>query len=95
MQIDDKTIANLEQLSALKLSDTAKAQLQTDLNQIIDFMAVLQEVDTSSLDDSVNASERLRADQTRQNIDTSVIDDILAQAPKVQDKQFIVPKIIQ
>ena len=94
MQIDDEIIANLEQLSALSLSHLAKEQIKSDLNQVIDFMAVLQKVDTSSIDDSTVASSILRADEVKSS-DAGVIDDLLAQAPKVQDRQFIVPKIIQ
>ena len=94
MQIDEKLIAYLENLSCLSLSDEEKKRLNVDLNQILGSMARLGEVDTDGISecshpfDNVNS---FREDEVIESFDRALI---LKNAPDHNDEMFIAPKII-
>jgi len=95
MQIDDKLIAYLEDLSCLTLSDSEKTRLSGDLRKILDYMARLGELDTTGVDershpfDNVNA---FRDDETRSSFERELI---LKNAPLKSDEMIIAPKTVE
>jgi len=95
MQIDDKLIAYLEDLSCLTLSDGEKTRLSGDLRKILDYMARLGELDTTGVDershpfDNVNA---FRDDETRSSFERELI---LKNAPLKSDEMIIAPKTVE
>jgi aspartyl-tRNA(Asn)/glutamyl-tRNA(Gln) amidotransferase subunit C len=93
MRIDDKLLAKLEKLSMIKVED--KEGMINDLNQIVEFVEVLQEVDTSDVEATfnvLNASTPVREDKP---VDNDAIKTILENAPRSENNYFIVPKIIE
>ncbi len=93
MKIDEKLLAKLEKLSMIKVEN--KEEMINDLNQIVEFVEILNEVDTSNIDatfNTLNASTPMRDDTP---VDNDAIKTILANAPKVDGNYFIVPKIIE
>ena len=93
MKIDEKLLARLEKLSMLKIEN--KEEMINDLNQIVEFVEILNEVDTDNVDATfnvLNASTPVREDIPK---DSDVIKTILANAPKTEGNYFIVPKIIE
>ena len=95
MQIDDKLLAYLEDLSCLTLSDNEKLRLKKDLREILDYMARLGELDTNGVlershpFDTVNV---FRDDQARPSFDRALI---LQNAPIKNDEFFIAPKTVE
>ena len=95
MQIDDKLLAYLEDLSCLTLSDDEKTRLKKDLREILDYMARLGELDTNGVlershpFDAVNA---FRDDEVRPSFDRALI---LQNAPVKNDEFFIAPKTVE
>jgi aspartyl-tRNA(Asn)/glutamyl-tRNA(Gln) amidotransferase subunit C len=95
MQIDDKLLEYLEDLSCLTLSENEKAKLKKDLQEILNYMAHLGELDTegalerSHPFDNVNA---FRADTARASFDRALI---LQNAPVKNDEAFIAPKTVE
>jgi aspartyl-tRNA(Asn)/glutamyl-tRNA(Gln) amidotransferase subunit C len=93
MRIDDKLLTKLEKLSTIKVED--KEKMINDLNQIVEFVEILQDVDTSDVEATfnvLNASTPVREDIP---VDNDAIKTILKHAPKAEDNYFIVPKIIE
>jgi len=93
MKIDEKLLARLEKLSMLKIEN--KEEMINDLNQIVEFVEILNEVETENVDATfnvLNASTPVREDIPK---DSDVIKTILANAPKTEGNYFIVPKIIE
>jgi aspartyl-tRNA(Asn)/glutamyl-tRNA(Gln) amidotransferase subunit C len=93
MKIDEKLLSKLEKLSMIKAEN--KKEMIDDLNQIVEFVEILNEVDTNNVDATFNTldvSTPLRDDIPVQN---DAIKTILANAPKVEGDYFIVPKIIE
>jgi len=93
MKIDEKLLAKLEKLSMLKADN--KEEMIKDLNQIVEFVEILNEVNTDNIEatfNTLNTSTPLREDIP---VDNDAIKTILANAPKVDGNYFIVPKIIE
>lgn len=95
MQIDDKLISYLEDLSCLTLSDDEKIRLAEDLEKILNGMAKLGELDTGGISershpfDNVNA---FRDDEAKASFDRELI---LKNAPFRSGDMFIAPKTVE
>ncbi len=93
MKIDESLVKRLETLSMVEIED--KTSMAKDLAEIVEFVEMLNELDTSGIDAAFNTldnSTYLREDEP---VKTEVIKDILNNAPKSKDGFFIVPKIIE
>ncbi len=96
MTVDDKLIEKLAKLSSLKIEDSKKENLKSELADIINFVENLNEIDVSNIEATFNTVEGgtpLREDEPKQDLELS--NHILNNAPKVEDGYFIVPKIIE
>lgn len=95
MQIDEKLISYLEDLSYLTLSDEEKERLSGDLHDILSGMSRLQELDTENMPershpfDCVNA---FRDDTVIESFDRELI---LKNAPDRSEEMFIAPKTVE
>ena len=96
MQIDDKLLNRLENLSHLKIDESKRAEVESNLSDILDFVENLSELDTDSVSEKFsmeNKPMRLRADEPKRN--EEVIGEVLKNAPKSTETFFEVPKIIE
>ena len=95
LQIDDKLISYLEDLSCLTLSESEKCRLKGDLQKILDYMARLGELDTTGVTershpfDNVNA---FRDDEARPSFDRELI---LKNAPVKNNEMILAPKTVE
>ena len=101
MQIDDKLISYLEDLSCLTLSDDEKKRLSGDLQKILDYMARLSELDTAGVNErshpwdccaSYNNLNAFRNDEVRSSLDRELI---LKNAPVKNEEMIIAPKTVE
>ncbi|AJC92053.1 Glu-tRNA(Gln) amidotransferase, subunit C [Campylobacter subantarcticus LMG 24377] len=95
MQIDDKLLTKLEKLSALKIADDKRQELEEQLSQIVNFVEKLDELkldDVEAMTSTTNTAIPFRLDESRKS---DVIDMVSKYAPNSQDGFFIVPKIIE
>ena len=95
MKITRETVLNIARLSRLRLSDEEVESQRHDLTQILGYVAKLDELDTSNVEPTAHAVEtsmRFREDVVE---DRLTREDVLLNAPAVQDKMFQVPKIIE
>ena len=96
MQVDDALLSKLEKLSFLKVDENKREEIIAQLSEIVSFVDNLSELNTDGVDDKFAMSENaslLREDVA--NVDTSINDAIINNAPKSADHFFIVPKIIE
>jgi aspartyl-tRNA(Asn)/glutamyl-tRNA(Gln) amidotransferase subunit C len=95
MTIDEETVDKIAHLARLELSGKEKQDMIKDMNKILDFMAKLNEVDTTGVEplvymtDNVNS---LREDVVKQEI---THEEALLNAPKHDDDYFLVAKVIE
>ena len=90
MTIDDKLLAKLENLSALQVSK--KEEIKGQISEILNFVENLNAVDLGAQIPPKSAKTPLRDDIPQKS---EVIESVLKNAPKAEDRFFIVPKIIE
>jgi aspartyl/glutamyl-tRNA(Asn/Gln) amidotransferase C subunit len=95
MQIDDKLLSYLEDLSCLTLSDNEKTRLSKDLQEILDYMARLGEIDTNGVIERSHPFDNVnvfRDDTVCSSFDRELI---LKNAPVRNDQSIIAPKTVE
>jgi len=95
MQIDDKLLAYLEDLSCLTLSDNEKIRLTGDLQEILDYMARLGEIDTNGVVERSHPFDNVnvfRDDEIGPSFDRALI---LQNAPVKNNEAIIAPKTVE
>jgi aspartyl/glutamyl-tRNA(Asn/Gln) amidotransferase C subunit len=95
MQIDDKLLAYLEDLSCLTLSADEKTKLTHDLQEILDYMARLGELNTDGVVERSHPFDNVndfRDDVARPSFDRALI---LQNAPVRNDQMIIAPKTVE
>jgi aspartyl/glutamyl-tRNA(Asn/Gln) amidotransferase C subunit len=95
MQIDDKLLSYLEDLSCLTFSANEKTKLAKDLQEILDYMARLGELDTDGVLERSHPFDNVndfRDDTVRPSFDRALI---LQNAPLRNDEAIIAPKTVE
>ena len=95
MNIDSETVDKIAHLARLELAAEEKQDIIADMNKILDFMAKLNEVDTTGVEPLIYMSDEVnvfREDIVKQDITT---EEALMNAPKHDDKYFLVAKVIE
>ncbi len=96
MVIDDKLLAKLEKLASLKIDDTKKDEVKSQLSEILSFVDNLNSIDISQIEatfTTLSGGTRLENDVVLNQ--KEIAHKILANAPKSENNFFIVPKIIE
>ncbi|MDB5131293.1 MAG: gatC [Mucilaginibacter sp.] len=94
MNIDKDTVDKVAHLARLELNTEETDTMINDMNRILGFMDKLNEVDTTGVEPLIymtNEVNILREDVVKQNI---THEDALLNAPKHDDKYFLVSKVI-
>ena len=95
MIVDDILLNKLEKLSALKVSDDRRDEIKSQLNEIVNFVEILNELDLSDIKatiSTINGGTPFREDVPKKS---DVIEVILNNAPSAENGFFVVPKIIE
>jgi aspartyl-tRNA(Asn)/glutamyl-tRNA(Gln) amidotransferase subunit C len=95
MEVDEATVRRIARLARIKISDAEAKGLDKELNGILDWVRQLDEVDTSSVEPMtrvVPIELRRREDKVT---DGDKADDIVKNAPLVEDHYFVVPKVVE
>ena len=94
MIIDDALLSKLERLSALKIPDAKREEFKGQLNNIVDFVEVLNELSLEGGEvviTTLKGGTSFRKDIPRKS---NVSANILKHAPQSEGNYFVVPKII-
>ena len=101
MAVSEKDIARVAELANLELSRDESSRMSHDLNSILDYVAQLNELDTSQVAPTIQVgvteatgidSSVLRADEEAPSLSR---DPVLACAPDTDGVYFRVPKVIE
>lgn len=95
--VDD--VKRVAELAYLELSAEEETRMQRDLNAILDHVAQLNELDTSSIEPMAQVAEvlgvtssALRADSPRPSLPR---ESVMVSAPETDGSFFKVPKVIE
>ena len=95
MTIDKETVEKVAHLARLELAEDEKEKMIEDMSKILDFMAKLNEIDTSGIEPLVymtNEINVVREDVVKQEI---THEEALLNAPKHDEDYFLVAKVIE
>lgn len=95
MQVDEATVRRIARLARIKITEAEAKGLKRELSGILNWVEQLDEVDTSSVEPLtriVPIELKQRADKVT---DGDIADDIVKNAPMVEDHYFVVPKVIE
>ena len=95
MVIDKETVEKVANLARLELAEDEKEAMIKDMSKILDFMAKLNEIDTSGVEPLVYMTDEVnifREDVVKQEI---THEEALLNAPKQDGEYFLVPKVIE
>jgi len=96
MKVDDTLLQKLEKLSSLKIEDSKRQSMISEIGKIVDFVENLNELDLDNEEASfstIAGGTPFREDTPQSN--SEVIETILEHAPKREGGFFVVPKIIE
>jgi aspartyl-tRNA(Asn)/glutamyl-tRNA(Gln) amidotransferase subunit C len=103
MAVSEKDVARVAELANLELTGDESSRMSHDLNSILDYVAQLNELDTSQVEPTTQAGVReavgfdlpgaaLRADEVAPSLNR---DRVLDCAPDTDGVYFRVPKVIE
>jgi len=95
MQLTRDEVAKVAVLARLKLSDAELERITSQLSQVLDYVAVLDEIETEDVEPMAHAVEVFnvfREDKVRDSLSR---EDALANAPKTDGQSFLVPPILE
>ena len=95
MEIDNDTVKKIARLSRIKITDIESADIQTDLNRIVEFVKKLNEVDVNGIGEfnfGKTCLKDMRLDSVSANNST---DEILKNTKNKNQDFFTVPKIVE
>jgi aspartyl-tRNA(Asn)/glutamyl-tRNA(Gln) amidotransferase subunit C len=94
MKITDEIVDHIAHLARLEFEGEAKTAIKQDMENIISFMEVLQQVDTENVEPLIFMSDeinRLREDVAEVTLTQS---EVLKNAPKRDSDYFRIPKVL-
>ena len=95
MEIDTETVLKIARLSRIKITESESADIQKDLNRIVEFVKKLGEIDIDGVDEfnfGKTNIEDMRKDSVTIYDNT---DDILKNTKNKNQDFFTVPKIVE
>jgi len=95
MTIDKENVDKIAHLARLELSPEETNEMIADMSKILDFMAKLNEIDTSGVEPLVymtNEVNVLREDVVKHEVTHA---EALQNAPKHDEDYFLVAKVIE
>ncbi|MDA0763894.1 MAG: Asp-tRNA(Asn)/Glu-tRNA(Gln) amidotransferase subunit GatC [Proteobacteria bacterium] len=93
--VDIQTVNKIARLARLNIPENDKDNLIIDLNNILEFVAQLEEVETSNIEPLASVTGHklpLRIDEVT---DGNIEDLVLQNAPEKSSGFFVVPKVIE
>lgn len=94
MPIDRAEVRRISELARLELDDAAVDSLSVELESILEYVALLDELDVSRIDPTGCAAETPRGPREDVVRESLTNDEALANAPQAADGHFRVPRVL-
>lgn len=92
--ITDQTMEELEILAKLKLTDEERGALKRELQNMLDYVDMLNRLDTSNVEPLTHIIPLENVFREDEPEESTPVDMILMNAPQKKDGQFAVPRTI-
>ena len=95
MAIDEAAVRNIAKLARIKVPEDEVPALAKELSKILDWIAQLNEVDTSKVEAMTSVTEMIMSKREDRITDGQYADKVLANAPDPQGPFYTVPKVVE
>jgi aspartyl-tRNA(Asn)/glutamyl-tRNA(Gln) amidotransferase subunit C len=95
MSVNRATVHHIAHLARIAITKAEAARLEKELSRILDWISQLDEIDTSGVEPMTRVVAMTMKKRKDVVTDGNCADDILKNAPAVDDHYFVVPKIVE
>jgi aspartyl-tRNA(Asn)/glutamyl-tRNA(Gln) amidotransferase subunit C len=95
MSVDRATVRRIAKLARIAITEEEAERLEHELSGILDWVAQLDGLDTSAVEPMTRVAAMAMKQRKDEVTDGFCADDILKNAPVVDDHYFVVPKIVE
>lgn len=95
MHVDEKTVRRIARLARIKISDDEAKSLEGELSGILNWVEQLDEVDTANVEPMTRIVGQKLKQRPDVVTDGEIADDVVKNAPMVDDHYFVVPKVVE
>jgi aspartyl-tRNA(Asn)/glutamyl-tRNA(Gln) amidotransferase subunit C len=95
MSIDRATVHRIARLARIAITEAEAARLERELSAILEWVAQLDEIDTSGVQPMTRVVSMTMKNRRDEVTNGNCADDILKNAPAIDDHYFVVPKIVE
>ena len=95
MSVDRATVRRIARLARLAITEQEEGKLEKELSGILDWVAQLEEVDTSAVEPMTRVADMTMKERKDEVTAGFCAADILKNAPQVDDGYFVVPKVVE
>ena len=95
MSVDEATVRRIARLARIRISDNEVPKLEGELNHILGWIEMMDEVDTDNVEPMTSVVEntmRLREDVVS---DGGYPEQVTGNAPATDENFFMVPKVVE
>jgi len=95
MSVDKSTVAKIARLARIDVPEDRQERLASELNGILDWIAELDEVDTSDVEPLASVTGHGLPRREDVVTDGNRVDEVLANVPETAGGFFVVPKVVE
>ena len=95
MSVDAETVRRIAHLARIAVSDAEVEHLEGELNAILAFVEQLAEVDVTTVAPMTSVTPMEMKKRADAVTDGGIPDDIVKNAPAMEDHFFVVPKVVE
>jgi aspartyl-tRNA(Asn)/glutamyl-tRNA(Gln) amidotransferase subunit C len=95
MSVDAITVRRIAHLARIAVKDDEVEHLKGEINDMLAFVEQLSEVDVSGVEPMTSVTPMAMKKRPDVVTDGEIADDIVRNAPAVQDHFFLVPKVVE
>jgi aspartyl-tRNA(Asn)/glutamyl-tRNA(Gln) amidotransferase subunit C len=95
MQVDEATVRRIARLARIKITEAEAKGLVKELSGILNWVEQLDEVDTAAVEPMTRVVPIELKKREDVVTDGDIADDIVKNAPMVEDHYFVVPKVVE
>lgn len=95
MHVDEATVRRIARLARIKITDGEVPGLQNELNGILTWVEMLNEVDVAGVEPMTRVVDMQLKQRQDVVTDGGIAEDIVRNAPATDDHFFVVPKVVE
>ncbi len=95
MSVDIGTVKRVARLARIKVTEDEATRMTGELNEILGFVEMLDEVDTNGVEAMTSVVEQTMRKRADGVTDGGYPEDIVKNAPEHEDNFFMVPKVVE